>query len=158
MPIMMRGNIISEGNRNYFDIGSNQTPFFQIGLKQGDDLWLQGELAGPNEEFLFNGRLFVPGNINTGTIIDNFPKGPAPNGWYIRKFADQEGYELVSNDSEIVLFGFRVQGQLCIVTTNLIDKNGNIAVETNNMSLCVYGFPVRLGRHGIVIGMPRRAA
>ncbi len=142
--------IINEGSRHYFDIGSTLCPYFEIGSQSGTDIWLEGLLVGPDEEYIFNGRLFIPGIAGTGTVIDNFPKSPAPQGWYIRKHVDEEGYDLVRQSSEEVLFGYKTIGFTCFVTTNLYSQNGILVAKTTPTSLDVGSIRLRLGRHGIL--------
>lgn len=142
-------NIINEGSKRYFDLGTTLCPYFEIGDAIGTDIWLEGQLVGPEEEYLFNGRLFVPGIIGSGTIIDNFPKSPAPSGWYIRKHVDEEGYDLINQADEQVLFGYRTVGNTCLVTTNLYTRSGSLIVRVTTLGLEVRGVQLRLGRHGI---------
>jgi hypothetical protein len=127
---------------------------FELGTRDSQDYWLEGHIVGDGE-FLFNGRLFVPGIAQGGTVIDNFPKGPAPGGWTKRQLADSDGYELVSNGS--VLFGYRVvpfpQGDvethLCIVTANIYDSGGEVVAESLPDELRLYKGPAQIGRGGI---------
>jgi hypothetical protein len=63
-----------------FTVGTNICDWFELGTKAGADYWLEGQIVGEGE-YLFNGRLFLPGVTEAGTLIDNFPKGPTPKGW-----------------------------------------------------------------------------
>ena len=44
-----------------FLVGANLCDWFEIGSKTGADHWLQGEIVGSPPEFMFNGRIYVPG-------------------------------------------------------------------------------------------------
>ena len=89
-----------------FEIATNLTNWSELGTAQGGGHWLEGNIAGEGkDEFLFNGRLFLP--QQAGAIIDNFPKNPAPQGWTKRPLLDAEGYDLVAHDG-IILFRYKV--------------------------------------------------
>ena len=136
-----------------FLVSTNLCDWFEIGIKLGDQHWLEAEIVGggPDVEFLFNGRLFLPGSAGAGTIIDNFPKGPSPDGWTKRPLAGADGYELVSDD--ITLFGYEVMpGCICKVTVNIYSPNGSLVAESNGDAFLVHQGPVKIGRGGIFIG------
>jgi hypothetical protein len=143
-------------------VGSNITDGFEVGRPGQTKYHLIGRLAGPQEEYLFNGTLYLPDGGAAGTVIDNFPKGPVPNGWTRRQRADDKGYELVS-DSGVVIFGYRVEGDRCFVTTNLYDEKGNMIAQATEESLiingpCTFGDPpvIRFGPVRRTTGPPQR--
>jgi hypothetical protein len=79
--ILMQGNLFNvRPGEPAFNVHTNLCDYFQIGQRIGDDLWLEGQIIGPENEFVFNGRLFSK-NGHVGTILDNFPKASAPEGW-----------------------------------------------------------------------------
>ncbi len=78
---------------------SNLCDYFEIGNRQGDDVWLEGLIV--EGEFLFSGRLYLHDG-SMGTIIDTFPKGPTLEGWSQRRRTDSEGYELVDPRGETI--------------------------------------------------------
>ena len=151
MSAFLSKNVIDEGTVNYFYFGSSLTPYFEIGQQSGTEVWLEGALAGPEEEFVFNGRLFVPGHHQVGTVIDNFPVGPAPAGWFIRKHVDNDGYDLVRPVTNEVLFGYIVRGNMCYVTTNLYSQSGKLVVRATSDGLEISGIALKLGHHGILM-------
>jgi len=104
MPGIMSNNWINvRPGDPAFSIGTNICEYFELGKRLGDDYWLEAQIVG-DAEFFFNGRIFLPGS-GSGTLIDNFPKGPTPQGWTKRQ-RDGQGFELVSDAT--VLFGYRV--------------------------------------------------
>jgi hypothetical protein len=127
--ITMRGSWIGGPKKGdpAFEIGSNYYGPFQIGFRNGDDHWLQGLILG-GPEFLFNGRVFLPQGA-VGTVIDNFPKGPIPDGWTQRRIPSEEGYELVDGTGK-TLFGYRVHDKLCRITVNLYSADGRLIAES----------------------------
>jgi len=141
-----------------FLIGTNICEWFELGTRQGTDYWLQAEIVG-NGEFLFNGRLFLPGRVDSGTIIDNFLKGPAPTGWTRRQRGDGQGYDLISNSD--VLFGYRVvptpipgrnvASHLCFVTVNIYDGKGRLVAESLPDEFRLHRHPAQIGRGGILL-------
>jgi hypothetical protein len=130
-----------------FEIATNLCDWFELGIRDGNDYWLEGQIVGDGE-FLFNGRLFLR-NGTAGTIIDNFPRGPMPEGWTRRQRVDEEGYELISNDG-VVLFGYRVHDKICHVAVNLYAVDGEIVAESVIDELRIYRPPMRIGRGGVV--------
>ncbi len=82
MALRASGNaVISANQRHMFSIQSNHVFGFEIGADGKTKYFLKGEVVGPEEEFIFNGVLFLPGADLGGTILDNFPKADAPKGW-----------------------------------------------------------------------------
>lgn len=108
-------------------------------------------MVGPDKEFLFNGRLFLPGHRQPGTVIDNFPKGPAPHGWEKRQLVHTPGYELLDPSTNVVLFGFEEIERVCHVTTNIYDGAGTLIAETLSDNFLVHRGPAMVGRGGIFI-------
>jgi hypothetical protein len=151
MPAIIARNWINvrPGDR-CFVLSSNLCDFFQIG-DQSTTYLLHAEMVGPEREFLFNGRLFLPGNSQPGTVIDNFPKGPTPHGWIKRQRVDGNGYELVDRTNGIALFGFEEIEDICHVTTNVYDGAGNLIVETLPDNFLVHRGPAMVGKGGIYI-------
>lgn len=138
-----------------FSITTNVCDYFELGRREGSDYWLEGQIVGG--EFLFNGRIFIPGISQAGTVIDNFPKGPAPTGWTKRQRVDRQGYELVSDKA--VLFGYRVvsvpipgssvSSPLCLVTVNIHTTNGELVAECLSDEFRLHRGPALIGRDGI---------
>ena len=81
---------------------------------------------------------------DAGTVIDNFPKGPTPNGWTQARRADVEGYTLLDPRGELV-FSYRIDGETCVVDLNLYQKNGSPAVHGGQGGLVVE-VPILFGR------------
>ncbi|QNN66046.1 hypothetical protein H9L12_06030 [Sphingomonas rhizophila] len=132
-----------------FDLLTNRCDYFEIGSSAGEDVWLEGTMAGPDGDFIFNGRLFHSGG-SAGTIIDGFPKA-VPDGWTKRPSQHCEGYDLVDKNGEVI-FGYRVsEDGICEVNVSLYRGDGEIAATGGQGGLVTNGVPVRLGRHGIVI-------
>lgn len=133
-----------------FAISSNLIPFFEIGLPDGSDLWLKGDIVGDGE-FIFNGRIHLSAQRGAGTVIDNFPKGPAPHGWTKRPNLNGNGFELVSDGT--ILFGFEVlPNNTCHVTVNLYGEDGTLVAESTPETLKFHrGVPMILG-HLISLG------
>ena len=132
-----------------FTVASNLCDYFELGAKAGTDHWLEAQIIAT--EFLFNGRLHLPQNGGSGTIIDNFPKGPAPAGWTKRQRAHGAGYELIST-SGITLFGYEVlPGNVCKVTVNLYAEDGGLVAESTRNDFVIYRRPAMIGRGGIRI-------
>src|SRR4051794_29182368 len=108
MALTLSGNSVGyRPGAPCFIVASDRYDYFRLGLPDGEDYFLEGRIA-PGPEFVFNGRLFIPGIADPGVIIDSFPKGPVPSGWVKRPRMDDAGYELASRDTGKVLFGFRV--------------------------------------------------
>jgi hypothetical protein len=151
MPGMMDHNLINvrQGDR-CFIVATNLCDFFQIGDETSAYL-LRAEMVGPEKEFLFNGRLFLPGHGQSGTIIDNFPKGPTPHGWEKRQRIGRPGYELLDRTGNTILFGFEEIGNVCHVTTNVYDGSGALVAETLSEDFLVHRGPARLGTQAIFI-------
>ena len=129
-----------------FVVATNVCDYFELGNRGGDDYWLEGLIV--TGEFLFNGRLYLPDRRVSGVIIDNFPKGPIPHGWTRRQHLDEEGYDLVSDDGTI-LFGYHVQGVLCMVTVNIYAKDGGLVAESRPEDFHLHRHPATIGRGGI---------
>lgn len=131
------------------EIATNLCDWLELGTREGTDYWLEGQIVNGGE-FLFNGRLFIPNSGNAaGTVIDNFPKSAAPQGWTKRPRADGNGYELVSSDGTI-LFGYRVDGRICHVTASIYAADGDIVAESTPSEFRVYRPPMKIGRGGVV--------
>jgi hypothetical protein len=159
MGIMMSHCILSEGHTRWFRVASNLMQYFELGTRSGSDYWLEARQVGPApEEFLFNGRLYLPLSGVMGTVIDNFPKSPPPPGWEQRRCVGFEGYELFDPDTGLVLFGYKVLNDICLVTTALHDRRGRTIAETKGDDFSVHVGPARLGRHGIYIAPEHQAA
>jgi hypothetical protein len=106
-------------------------------------------LAG--DEFVFNGRLFLPDDGGAGVVIDNFPKGPTFAGWTRRQRVDHEGYDLVDADGR-VLFGYEIyRPRICIVTANVFAADGSMVAETSADGLQIRRGPADIGRGALVI-------
>lgn len=75
---------------------------------------------------IFDGRLYIEPEHLEPTEIRNFPVGPPPVGWSTR--ASGAGYELVHDESQEVILGFRVDSGVCRVTTDLYDADGPLAL------------------------------
>jgi len=148
MPAIMRGNLINvTPDGPAFNVMTNLCDYFQIGERDGDDIWLEGVII--DGEFIFNGRLYLSDG-SMGTVIDTFPKGPTLEGWSQRRRLDQEGYELIDPRGEVV-FSYLVEGNICTVDVNLYKSNGDIAAHGGQSGL-VTNVRTVLGRNGIVIG------
>jgi hypothetical protein len=139
-----------------FAIATNITNWFNLGEKNGQDFWLEGEIVGDGE-FLFNGRLFLPhGHASSaGTIIDSFPKAPAPLGWTKQPRIEEDGYNLISDDGKTILFGYRIieyqipstkPNRICLVTANIYTANGLLVAESLPDQLRLYRGPLQMGR------------
>jgi hypothetical protein len=132
-----------------FEIATNLCDQFELGTQASEDYWLEATLAD-GREFIFNGRLFLPDHATeAGTIIDNFPKSPAPIGWTKRPRTDGDGYELVSPDGTVI-FGYRIVDNVCHVTVNIYAADGDIVAESTGNELRVYRPPMTIGRNGAV--------
>jgi hypothetical protein len=151
MPSVNAGNWVNVAPGDpAFNIMSNMCDFFELGAKTGDDLWLVGEIIGPEREFIFNGRLFLSDG-RVGTVIDSFPRS-VPKGWTRRQALAAEGYDLVDDNGD-VLFGYRVDANhVCHVTVNLYRADGSLAAHGGQAGLVTHGLSVRIGRGGILIG------
>lgn len=124
MPIISTGTSRSTGfNGRGFLVANTLTPSFRIA---GKVAYLIGEMVGPEEEFIFQAQLFGPPERPLATIIDNFPKAPAPSGWHQRRATQGQGYDLVHDATATVLFGYRVKGSICYVVTQLYDVDGSL--------------------------------
>src|ERR1041385_6903734 len=152
MPSIMRANWINVVPGNpAFAIGTNVCDYFDLGNRQGSDYWLEGQIVGLGE-FLFNGRIFIPGVSEAGTLIDNFPKAPAPKGWTKRPRPDGTGYELVSDGK--TLFGYRVvTTQIPGTAANTPRCFGAVSIYTAKGELVAESLPdeFRLHRHPATI-------
>jgi len=122
---------------------SNYCTSFSIGAVGSTDVWLKGEMVGEDKEFVFNGRLFLKGGHH-GTVIDNFPKGPAPVGWERRPHVHDEGYDLVDEAGDVI-FGYRVEDNVCHVTVNLYDASGKEVAHGGQGGLVVRGIGFAIG-------------
>lgn len=131
-----------------FNVLSNMCDYFEIGQRDGDDVWLEGQIV--QGEFIFNGRLYLQGG-QMGTVIDNFPKGPVQNGWSQRRRLDGDGYELLDQNGERV-FAYQIRDNVCLVDMALYNATGELAAHSGQGGFVVHVKPVRMGRHGIVVG------
>jgi hypothetical protein len=137
---------VSEG-QPAFDLLSNRCDFFEIGQREGEDVWLQGELAGPDKEFVFNGRLFSADGGHA-TVIDGFPKSDVADGWTKQQDLDTGGYSLKDQNGETV-FGFSVVDTVCYVTVGLHRKDGGFAAIPGQGGLVTDGaITVKIGQGG----------
>jgi hypothetical protein len=170
MPAIIGHNRINiRSGEPCFIIGHNLVDMFEIGrpprpgqppLPARTAYWLVAERVGEEAEFSFNGCLFTGEGDIRGTIIDNFPKGPVPEGWVRRQKVDVEGYELIRESDGKVLFGYEVippdpatdRGRTCLVTANIYDEFGDLVAETTQHNFRVHRGPASLGRGGIYIG------
>ena len=142
------GNRICVGDGDpCFVIATNLTNWFEIGTEHGDGHWLRAEIVGEDNDFIFNGRLFLPAGGGAGTIIDNFPKGPIPDGWIRVHNVRNEGYELVSKADDTVLFGYEiVDSRYCHVAANIYGVGGQLVARTTKDDLQVHIGPATIGR------------
>jgi hypothetical protein len=137
-----------------FIIGTHAYDWFDLGVREGTNYWLQVEIVN-GTEFLFNGRLFLPTPGHGGTIIDNFPKGPIPDGWTKRSHVDSTGYDLVSWNGT-VLFGYRAACYLIaglqkeslvgLVTVNIYAADGGLVAESLPNRFVLLRHPATIGR------------
>ena len=152
MPAILRGNSNVRPGEPCFLVSSDQYDYFKLGRDGQTTYLLEGVIVGPPPEFIFNGRIFVPGSPDPVVIFDNFPKGATPSGWYKRQNVDAEGYDLVAKKTDVVVFGYVVEKNVCRVTTNLYDDQENLIAETSGSDFIIHRAPAELGRGGIVIG------
>ncbi len=170
MPAIIGHNRINiQSGEPCFIIGDNQVDMFVLGNPPWPDrppqpdqtaYWLVAERAGEDMEFIFNGCLFTGEGGDHGTIIDNFPKGPEPQGWIRRQNVDIEGFDLIRESDGTVLFGYEVippdpatnRGRTCHVTANIYNEIGVLVAETTQHDFRVHSGPASLGRGGIYIG------
>ncbi|WP_156397167.1 hypothetical protein [Sphingomonas sp. Root1294] len=130
-----------------FNVLTNMCDYFELGNSSGNDVWLEGRIV--EGEFVFNGRLYLK-NGKLGTLIDSFPKGPVQEGWTQRRKLDADGYELLDEHGEVI-FGYHVDGKICVVDVNLYKANGELAAHGGQGGM-VSHVPTKLGRNGIIIG------
>jgi hypothetical protein len=146
MPIISLGGSRSAGFKGRgFYVAGTLTPSFRI---QGAQAFLVGEMVGPEEEFLFQGKLFAATGMAPATVIDNFPKAPPPTGFRQERVPDVDGYHLVDEQTRQILFGFRVEDSICHVTTVLYDHNGAIVGQNRNDDFILFGGSVKFGQTG----------
>jgi hypothetical protein len=152
MPAMMSLNRINvRPGDPAFAIGTNLCEWFELGRKTGTDYWLEGDIVGTPPEFIFNGRIYMPGSSASGTVIDNFPKGPVPTGWIKRQRISANGYDLVDTNDKI-LFGYEVlENDICHVTVNIYTSDGTLVAETLADRFLLHRSPAKIGRGGIVL-------
>lgn len=136
---------VRKGDRA-FNILSNMCDYFQLGLESSGDIWLEGKIV--EGEFIFNARLFLHDG-DYGTLIDNFPKGPTPQGWTQNRRLDCEGFELLDNRGETV-FKYHVDENVCHIDVNLFKADKTLAAHGGQGGL-VSHVPTMLGRNGIHI-------
>lgn len=134
---------VSEGEAA-FDLLSNRCNFFEIGEQEGDDVWLQGVMAGAEGEFIFNGRLFSADGAHA-TVIDGFPKSNVEDGWIKQQNLESEGYTLKDENGETV-FGYSVVGPVCYVTVGLHRKDGGFAAVAGQGGLVTDNVTVKIGQ------------
>lgn len=148
MSTFMRGNLINVyPGQSAFNLMTNLCDYFELGNREGNDVWLEGQIV--DGEFIFNGRLFLHDG-SFGTVIDSFPKGPAPQGWTQRRRMDAEGYELVDSRGERI-FSYHIEGKICFVDVNLYTASGQLAAHSGQDGF-VTNIRTRLGRSGMLIG------
>lgn len=151
MPSVLARNWINvRPGEPAFEVATNICDYFELGTREGQDYWLEGTIVGEGE-FLFNGRLFVPNAHIHGTIIDNFPKGPTPNGWTKKPLMDDDGYSLVDQTGKTV-FGYRVVDKICLVIVNIYSAASELVAESLPHQFLLHSGPARIGRGGIFIG------
>ncbi|MBD3747637.1 MAG: hypothetical protein IE932_15645 [Sphingopyxis terrae] len=146
MATTLSGNSVSNGADRRFDIGSNLTPSFEIGIEASDDAWLKAEFVGPNkDEPLFNGRLFHGGEGGgITTVIDNFPKADVPKGWTKEISLDSNGYALI-DDLGNTLFSYIDTGEGdVLVTVKLYGANGQIVALSSPSGLSTFGISFKM--------------
>lgn len=133
-----------------FDLLTNMCDYFEIGSKAGEDVWLEGQMVGPDGEYLFNGRLFHRGG-HGGVVIDSFPKA-VPDGWTKRPSLDGDGYDLIDDQGELI-FGYRIRPDgVCAVSLSLYKEDGTVAATSGQGGLVIEGVQAMIGRNGIVMG------
>jgi hypothetical protein len=146
MPIISLGGSKSAGFKGRgFYVAGTFTPSFRI---QGKQAFLVGEMVGPDEEFLFQGKLFAATGMAPATVIDNFPKAPPPTGFRQERLPDVEEYRLVDEKTGATLFGFRVEESICHVTTVLYDHNGGIVGQNRDNDFILLAGGVKFGQAG----------
>lgn len=149
MPTILAENWINvRRGQPAFVVSSNVCDWFEIGQRTGNDYWLEGSVVGDGE-FVFNGRLFVRDGGGAGTMIDNFPRAAAPQGWTKHAQPDSEGYKLVADDGT-VLFAYSIVDRLCLVAANLYAANNDLIAESLPGEFRLHRGPARIGRNGIV--------
>lgn len=128
-----------------FDLMSNRCDFFEIGEEAGEDVWLQGVVAGDEgqEEFVFNGRLFSK-NGGSATLIDGFPKSDPPAGWSKHPDINGDGWELRDEAGETV-FGFSKVDNICFVKLGLHNADGAFAAIPGQGGLITNNIKVQIG-------------
>ena len=153
MLITVTDNVFPEGHRAWFRLASNKMQYFEIGARQSDTAWLEGIVtpAGRRDEFLFNGRIYVPGVEARVVQFESFPKGPAPAGWRIIQHAADGGHDLVSIETGDAIFGYKVDDGVCVITTNIYGSSSELWAETADDDLLIHRGPARLGRHGLQV-------
>lgn len=148
MANMMSGNWIDvRPGDPAFNVLTNMCNYFELGISSGEDVWLEGQIV--KGEFVFNGRLYLKNGAH-GTLIDSFPKGPVQQGWTQRRKLDVDGYELLDEQGEVI-FGFHVDGNICVIDVNLYKANGDLAAHGGQGGIVSY-VPIKLGRNGTHTG------
>lgn len=140
MTVTNSGIRVGDGSRKMFNIHSNLTDNFEIGEKANNDIWLHGKVI--DGDFVFNGRLYLKSG-QSGTLIDNFPKGDTPDGWSQRRRLDVEGYELLDERGECI-FAYRVEGNVCFVDVSLYNAAGALVATSGQGGLVIDGISFRM--------------
>ena len=115
---------------------------------------MEGEIVD-GAEFIFNARLFLLTPGHGGTILDNFPKGPIPDGWTKRSRIDGTGYDFVSQNGSVLLgyraanyllAGLQAESLICLVTVNVYAADGGLVAESLPDQFALLRHPATIGR------------
>lgn len=147
MAVLVGNSMNYRAGSRGFNLLTNFCDYFELGSESGSDVWLKGEMVGPEKEFVFNGRLFHKGGQG-GVVLDNFPKA-VPEGWTKRPSMDCEGYDLFDDKGELI-FGYRVGSDgVCAVDVSLYKEDGVVAATSGQGGLVINEIPATIGRGGI---------
>lgn len=151
MPIHMSGNYIFVGpGQKHYVVASNFTNYFEIGTRSVTAYYLEGRIE--NNEFIVNGRLFVPGCNDWCEIRNNMP-----TGGLCTKIVTPHGYRIDDSSGNTILeLSAPPNGLQCIVSGKIFDSNGEIVAAGDSAGLNINRGPAVIGKsgnaRGIVVG------
>lgn len=151
MAIHMAGNyMFVRPDQKHFIVASNFTNYFEIGDKSSTQYYLEARVE--DDEFLVNGRLYVPGCEDWCEIADNLPTGGP-----CAKTVLQNGYRVEDSNGDLILEILVSQNGLqCNISGTVYDENGTVVADGGSNGFDIHHGPAVIGKsgsaRGIVIG------
>ena len=148
MPVFIRGNyIFVELGRKCFEISSNFTNYFELGIRGITEYYLEAKIE--NDEFKISGILLDKNGEMLCHLKDNFIEESEG----CNKEMTTHGYRIRDKDGKLV---FEIEARddlICHLRGTIYGKLGEIIAQDREGDLIILKGPAVIGKSGDAIGI-----